>query len=145
MTNEWQIDERTLARLDEWGRFCLSDRGPSSLDFPAKNMLQVVIDHRGEMPAPTVGYKPEVYPPEAWEIETIVSDLYKSDRVLACVLRAAFCTRGRLRVERKEWAEWLAKTTFSRRQFMALYGTAVERVRETLSRCGQTYGRRVWR
>src|SRR3546814_19499431 len=45
-------------RLDEWGREFSLSRDCEYLGYQSKNMLQVLIEHKGEMPGKTQGYKP---------------------------------------------------------------------------------------
>lgn len=91
-------------RLDEWGReFCLA-RDCEYLGHQSKNVLQVLIEHRGEMPPPNVGYKPLEVSPTAHQIELIVTDIARDQPDLACVLRAYYCGSGRRKVERYETA-----------------------------------------
>lgn len=91
-------------RLDEWGReFCLA-RDCEYLGHQSKNVLQVLIEHRGEMPPPNVGYKPLEVSMAAHQIELIVTDIARDQPDLACVLRAYYCGSGRRKVERYETA-----------------------------------------
>lgn len=91
-------------RLDEWGReFCLA-RDCEYLGHQSKNMLQVLIEHRGEMPPPNVGYKPLEVSPTAHQIELLVTEVARDQPELACILRAYYCGSGRRKVERYETA-----------------------------------------
>lgn len=91
-------------RLDEWGReFCLA-RDFDYLGHQSKNVLQVLIEHRGEMPPPNVGYKPLEVSPTAHQIELLVTEIARGQPDLACILRAYYCGSGRRKVERYETA-----------------------------------------
>jgi hypothetical protein len=67
-------------------------------------MLQVLIEHRGEMPGRVQGFKPLEVSQDALQIEMIVADIAREQKRLACVLRAAYCGSGRRKVERYETA-----------------------------------------
>jgi hypothetical protein len=102
-----QIDsfgEYVRQRLDEWGREFALHRDCDYLGHQSKNMLQVLIEHKGEMPGKAQGYKPLEVDLAAQQIEDIVADIARDEPRLACVLRAYFCGRGRRKVERRETA-----------------------------------------
>ncbi|WP_369916520.1 hypothetical protein AB8810_11035 [Xanthomonas sp. NCPPB 3005] len=92
------------AELEHWGREFALHRDFEYLGHCTKNMLQVLIDHRGEMPPPNVGYKPLECDSRAQRIEDLVCEIARGGVSMACVLRAYFCARGRKKVERYETA-----------------------------------------
>jgi hypothetical protein len=96
--------EYVRMRLDEWGREFALHRDCDYLGHQSKNMLQVLIEHKGEMPGKAQGYKPLEVDLMALQVERIVSDIARDDRRMACVLRAYYCGRGRRKVERYETA-----------------------------------------
>jgi hypothetical protein len=96
--------EYVRRRLEEWGwEFSLA-HDCEYLGHQSKNMLQVLIEHRGEMPGKTQGYKPLEVSPTAHQIELMVTDIAREQPRLACVLRAYYCGSGRKKVERFETA-----------------------------------------
>lgn len=95
------------AELDHWGREFALHRDVDYLGHFSRNMLQVLIDHKGEMPPPNVGYKPLETDARAQRIEDIVADIARSQQAMAICLRAYYCGTGRRRVERWETANLL--------------------------------------
>lgn len=95
-------------RLEEWGREFALHRDREYLGHRSKDMLQVLIEHRGEMPPKVVGFKPLEIPPLPQQIEDIVCDIARWNVVRAVVLRAYYCGRGRRGAERFETANELA-------------------------------------
>lgn len=93
--------------LEHWGREFALHRDCEYLGHVSRNMLQVLIDHRGEMPPPNTGYKPLETDARAQLIEDIVADIARSHLAMAICLRAYYCGRGRKRVERWETANLL--------------------------------------
>lgn len=112
------------SRLDGWGREFALHRDCEYLGHASKNMLQVLIDHKGEMPPPNVGYKPLEVDEDALQVEQIVTDIARDNVVLACVLRAYYCGQGRRKVERWETANLLIATAgqpvVSQRHYLTL-------------------------
>jgi hypothetical protein len=96
--------EYVRMRLDEWGREFALHRDCDYLGHQSKNMLQVLIEHKGEMPGKAQGYKPLEVDLMALQVERIVADIARDDRRMACVLRAYYCGSGRRKVERYETA-----------------------------------------
>lgn len=134
-----QIDsfgEYTRRRLDEWGREFALCRDFEYLGHASKNMLQILIDHRGEMPPPNVGYKPLETVPSAQEIEDIVADIARDQLTIACVLRAMYCGSGRRKVERWETANLLIASmglrVVTQRHYLALHELGLQTVRGAL-------------
>ena len=122
--------------LDHWGQEFALWRDFEYLGHASKNMLQVLIDHRGEMPPPNVGYKPLETDMRAQLIEDIVADIAREQVVIASVLRAYYCGSGRRKVERWETANLLIATaghkTISQRNYMSLHDLGVAQVRGVL-------------
>lgn len=98
------------AELEHWGREFALHRDCEYLGHVSRNLLQVLIDHRGEMPPPNVGYKPLETDRRAQLVEDIVADIARSNPTMACVLRAYYCGIGRRKVERYETAQLLLAT-----------------------------------
>lgn len=125
------------AELEHWGREFALHRDCDYLGHHSKNLLQVLIDHRGDMPPPNVGYKPLETDMRAQRIEDIVSDIARSQVVLACVLRGYYCGMGRRKFERWETANLLIANTgnrvLSQRHYMALHDVAFAQVRGYLA------------
>lgn len=92
------------AELEHWGREFALHRDCDYLGHHSKNLLQVLIDHRGDMPPPNVGYKPLETDMRAQRIEGIVTAIARDSTSMACVLRAYYCGMGRRKVERYETA-----------------------------------------
>lgn len=90
--------------LDHWGREFALHRDFEYLGHQSKNMLQVLIEHRGEMPPPNVGYKPLETDSRAQRVEDLVAVIARDNSPMACVLRAYYCGSGRRKVERYETA-----------------------------------------
>lgn len=102
-----QVDafrEALRARLMSWGRTFALHRDGELLGHQSVNMLQVLIDHKGEMPAKPTGYKPMEINLEDLSIEMIVTDIARVNVPLACCLRAYYCGSGRKNAERHEQA-----------------------------------------
>lgn len=90
------------ARLEGWGREFALHRDCEYLGHRSKDMLQVLIEHRGELPPKVVGFKPLETDPLAQQIEDIVRDIARHNVERACVLRGYYCGAGRKAVERLE-------------------------------------------
>src|SRR3546814_4411390 len=71
-------------RLDEWGREFSLSRDCEYLGYQSKNMLQVLIEHKGEMPGKTQGYKPLSVSRTALEVEWIITDIARENLRRAC-------------------------------------------------------------
>lgn len=97
-------------RLERWGEEFALSRDCEYLGHQSKNVLQVLIDHKGEMPARAVGFKPLEVDAEALQIEQIVTEIAKERLRIACALRAYWCGMGRRKVERYETALLLIST-----------------------------------
>ena len=122
--------------LDHWGQEFALCRDFEYLGHASKSMLQVLIDHRGEMPPPNVGYKPLETDIRAQLIEDIVADIARDQVIIACVLRAYYCGSGRRKVERWETANLLIATAgqkpVSQRNYLTIHDLGVAQVRGVL-------------
>lgn len=105
-----QIDtmsEYVRRRLERWGEEFALARDCEYLGHQSKNLLQVLIDHRGEMPGRTIGFKPLEVDAEAQQIEDIVFEIARHAPAMGWVMRAYYCGQGRRKVERWETANLL--------------------------------------
>ncbi|GGD57948.1 hypothetical protein [Pseudoxanthomonas indica] len=93
------------ARLEGWGREFALHRDCDYLGHRSKDMLQVLIEHKGELPPKVVGFKPLETDPMAQQIEDIVRDIARHNVERACILRGYYCGMGRKAIERREVAE----------------------------------------
>lgn len=94
-------------RLKHWGsEFRIRELDPR-LGHRSKDMLQILIEHKGEMPPPVTGYKPEEVDVAAMEIEDLVRVIFEECPRAALILRAYYCGSGRKGVERLELARYL--------------------------------------
>lgn len=91
-------------RLEEWGREFALHRDVDYLGHQSVNMLQVLIDHKGEMPPRNTGFKPLEVSLQALQIERLVTEIARDQLRLACALRAHYCGSGRRKVERYKTA-----------------------------------------
>ena len=136
MGNVDTFGEYVRRELDHWGQEFALRRDFEYLGHCSKNMLQVLIDHRGEMPPPNVGYKPLETDLRAQRIEDIVADVARDQLPIACVLRAYYCGSGRRKVERLETANLLRSTAGEKvvrqRQYMVLHDLGLQTVRGAL-------------
>jgi hypothetical protein len=96
-------------------------------------MLQVLIEHRGEMPPRPKGFRPLTIPPLEMLVEDIVHDVHRDAPHLSAVLRAYYCGRGRQSVERLEAAVELVGRKLSRREYYAYHDLGFQRVAGALS------------
>jgi len=123
-------------RLDRWGEVFALAKDGEYLGHQSKNMLQVLIEHRGEMPERTQGFKPMEIDDQAMQIELMVSDVARTDLPMACVLRGFYCGSGRRKVERWGQANELLQAhrlrTVSVRSYLATAELGFERIRGRL-------------
>jgi hypothetical protein len=123
-------------RLEEWGREFALHRDCEYLGHRSKDMLQVLIEHRGEMPPKVVGFKPLETPLLSQQIEDIVCDIARYNLSRAVVLRAYYCGRGRRGAERFETANELmmghSLPRISRPKYFAEHDLGVAEVRGVL-------------
>jgi len=121
------------AELEHWGREFALHRDCEYLGHQSKNVLAVLMEHEGEMPERTQGYKPLETDPRAQVIEDIVADIARTDISLACVLRGYYCGSGRRKEERWEQTlkllELVGQRSVSVRQYMVLADLGFQRIR----------------
>lgn len=135
MAETKQFDEYVKGRLMHWGRvFNLADRYERL--GAGKHMLQRLIEHRGEIPPPNVGFKPLTIPPDAMQVEDIVQALHREHPEAAIVLRAAFAGWGDT-VDRIRIAAYMVNHKITRRQYYALRDIAFNRVAGALMRAAR--------
>lgn len=124
------------AELEHWGREYALHRNCEYLGHQSKNVLQVLIEHKGEMPGRAQGYKPLESDSRAQMIEDIVSSIAGDNIFMACSLRGYHCGMGRRKVERFEAALELmvdcGQRQVSLRQYLTLVELGFQRVRGRL-------------
>jgi hypothetical protein len=124
-------------RLDEWGEVFAYHRDRELLGHRSKDMLQVLIEHKGEMPPRCVGFKPLEVSNTAMQIEDVVRDIFHQDKQLAWALRAYFCGAGRRGVERYEFFKALTGRSISRKTYFEYVDTGCREVRVRLINIAQ--------
>lgn len=126
------MSEYVRRRLERWGEEFALARDCEYLGHQSKNMLQVLIEHRGEMPGRTIGFKPLEVDPEAQQIEDIVFEISRHAPALGWVLRAYYCGQGRRKIERWETANLLLASAkldvVSQASYMDMARRGTERV-----------------
>ena len=124
-------------RLEEWGQYFALHKDCEYLGHQSKNMLQVLIDHKGEMPPRPTGFKPLEIPPDVQQIEDIVADVARANLTRATVLRAFYCGAGRRGHERRDIANALLAgfnlPTLSRSRYFSEHELGFEAVRWSLN------------
>lgn len=124
------------AELEHWGREYALHRDCDYLGHQSKNVLQVLIEHKGDMPGRAQGYKPLESDNRAQMIEDIVASIAGDNVAMACALRAYHCGMGRRKVERFETAIMLmancSQRAVSMRQYLSLVELGFQRVRGRL-------------
>ncbi|MCX2919680.1 hypothetical protein ORK51_05795 [Stenotrophomonas rhizophila] len=127
------------AELEHWGREYALHRDGEYLGHQSKNVLQLLIEHKGDMPARAQGFKPSLTSPSAERIEDIVTDIARFDIQRACVLRGYYCGSGRRGVERLAIAEDLYRkatsnpdATLSKQRYFAELSCGVAQVKGCL-------------
>lgn len=113
-------------RLDEWGQEFALCRDCEYLGHQSKNVLQVLIDHLGEMPERAQGFRPLEVSLPALQIEQAVTQLAKEQMATACALRGYYCGSGRRKVERWETANLLITTAGHRMVTQRHYLTLIQ-------------------
>jgi len=98
------------AELEHWGREYALHRDCDYLGHQSKNVLQVLIEHKGDMPGRAQGYKPLESDSRAQRIEDLVSLIARENVSMASSLRGYYCGAGRRKVERFETANLLIAT-----------------------------------
>lgn len=128
-----QFDAYVRRRLDAWGHEFALWKDIEILGHKSKDILQVLIEHKGEMPARAVGFKPLLISPEVMQVEDLVSDVYRDSPHLAVVLRAYYCGSGRQGVERRETAEAMLGRKIDRRAYYTYHDLGFQRVAGAMS------------
>lgn len=128
--------EYVRRRLTHWGEVYSLHRDVEWLGFSSKNLLQVLIEHKGYMPGKPQGFKPLEVDQDAETIELIVAGMVRKQAPIACVLRAYYCGRGRKKVERFETANMLLANLGHRpvsvRHYQVLHDVGFAEVRGVL-------------
>lgn len=128
------FDASVKAALQRWGDHFALHRDCEYLGHQGQNMLQVLFEHGGEMPPRPTGWKPIEVDPLAWAVELHVHAIALDSRLLANILRAYYCGRGRVKKERRQTAEELNRIAnvppphISERQFLTLHDLAFQRL-----------------
>ncbi len=128
-----QFDAYVRRRLEAWGDEFALHRDFELLGHRSKDMLQVLIEHKGEMPERSTGFRPLTIPPNEMQIEDIVHDIHADARHLAAVLRAFYCGRGRQGYERREIAERMLGERIGRRKYFVYHDLGFQRVAGALA------------
>lgn len=128
MTQINQFDAYVRRRLEAWGHEFALHRDGELLGHKSKDMLQVLIEHKGEMPPRNIGFRPLTIPPLEMQVEDIVHDIHDDARHLAVVLRTFYCGRGRVGIERRQTAEKILREHVSRRTYYSWHDLGFQRV-----------------
>lgn len=128
MTTTSLFDAYVRARLDAWGREFRLDRPLPALGHQSRNILAVLIEHKGEMPERNIGFKPLTIPPETMQIEDLVTEIHRDSPVLAAVLRAYYGGQGRQAIERRALAEKLCGQRIRRHAYFQYHDMGFHRV-----------------
>jgi hypothetical protein len=130
------IDEYVRGRLDAWGHEFALHRDCEILGHRSKDMLQILIEHKGQMPPRATGFKPLTIPTFVMEIEDIVRHIGLRVMTRAIVLRAYYCGSGRRGIERVEIANELLRAAqlprIHRRTYFHEHGIGFTEVREAM-------------
>jgi len=105
-----QIDlmsEYVRERMEHWGREFALHRDCEYLGHKSKNMLQVLIEHKGYLPGRATGFKPLETDIKAQQIEDAVAEIARHTPAMAIALRGWYCGMGRRKAERWEQANEL--------------------------------------
>lgn len=132
MTQTNQFDAYVRRRLEAWGYEFALHRDFELLGHRSKDMLQVLIEHKGEMPARPTGFRPLTIPPLEMQVEDIVHDIHRDAPHMAIVLRAYYCGSGRQGIERRATAERLLGKQIRRQQYYAYHDLGFNRVAGSL-------------
>lgn len=128
------IDDYVRRRLDAWGQEFALHRDGEILGHKSKDMLQVLIEHKGEMPPRPTGFRPLTLPPAEMQIEDIVHGIAIEAPELAWVLRAYYCGSGRRRVERLALARLFLGRRITARAYFDYHAQGFDLVRDALQR-----------
>jgi len=120
-------------RLDAWGIEFAYHRDRERLGHRSKDMLQVLIEHKGEMPPRATGFKPLEVDPLAQQVEDLVREIFQTDdKTIAWALRAYYCGSGRKGFERYEFFRALVGRDVSKRSYFLYVQAGFALVREKL-------------
>lgn len=97
------MNEYVRRRLERWGEEFALAKDCEYLGHQSKNLLYVLMQHRG-MPGKATGFKPLEVDAEAQQIEDIVFEISRHAAAIGWVLRAYYCGNGRRKFERWELA-----------------------------------------
>lgn len=95
------------AELEYWGVQFALHRDCDYLGHQSRNVLQALIDYRGDLPGRVQGFRPMAVDARAQRVEDLLTVIARDSMAMACVLRARFCGRGRVKNERYETAQLL--------------------------------------
>ncbi len=125
------MNEYVRRRLERWGEEFALARDCDYLGHQSKNLLYVLMQHRG-MPGKATGFKPLEVDAEAQQIEDIVFEISRHAPAIGWVLRAYYCGQGRRKNERWETANLLLATaglqTVSKPSYLDMARRGTERV-----------------
>jgi hypothetical protein len=121
-------DDYVRFRLLGWGREFRLGREIEPLGIHKTSLLQVLIEHRGEMPTRPTGYKPLTVPPDAMEIEDAVHDIHAVEPEIAVVLRVYYCGSGKHSTDRLYMAARLLGRRITRRRYYEAHAAGFHRV-----------------
>ena len=137
MSNVNTFDAYVRRRLEAWGYEFALHRDCEYLGHKSKDMLQVLIEHKGEMPSRPTGFRPLEIPPLEMQIEDIVADIARSNLDVAQVLRAYYCGTGRRAVERLAQARHATDRNLSRRQYFDLHDCGFKMIADAIQKLEQ--------
>jgi len=122
--------ERIKQMLEVWGREFSLD---SAQEPSEATLLYRLIEYGGEIPRLEGGRPPERINEQAYAIEQIVCEMYRTRPVEASVMRAWYCGRGRQKFERRETAEILSGRKIGPSEYFAAYLRALAYIEGALS------------
>lgn len=123
-----QFDAYVRSRLERWGYEFNLWRPLPLLGHQSKNILAVLIEHKGELPPPNIGFKPLTIPPGELQMEDLVREIQGDAPVLAAVLRAYYGGAGRQGIERRALAEDLCGTRIRRQAYFQYHDMGFHRI-----------------
>lgn len=127
------FDEYVANRLDAWGREFRLDRRFEHLDSYGKNLLVVLIEHKGQIPPRNVGFKPLSIPLDELQIEDLVREVHADSPKVAAVLRAYYGGLGRNSTDRRKLAEKLYGKPIKRCAYYSCHDIGFHRIAGALT------------
>lgn len=125
------MNEYVRRRLERWGEEFALARDCEYLGHQSKNLLYVLMQHRG-MPGKATGFKPLEVDAEAQQVEDIVAEIGRHAPAMGWVMRAYYCGSGRRKFERWDLANLLLANAglrkVSRPSYMDMARRGTERV-----------------